>query len=159
MEITTLLTKFIPFSLHIFEDMKLHLGIINDFCSIYTDTLSIVTISKNRSLTILLDSFHRQISIRLYSLSLGLHHLTNTPFEPMQESSFKHLTMKTVFVLGQKGTVYLIPGRLAKSVIIITTLIISYIYIELYYGYPSASSMNGSCRTGWFRKGNLHGQF
>ena len=35
-----------------------------------------------------------------WNLSLVLHQLTKAPFEPIKEASLKHLTFKTVFLLG-----------------------------------------------------------
>ena len=43
------------------------------------------------------------IGTPLHNLSVDLHHLVNTHFEPMKQSSFKHSNMKTVFLLGQKS--------------------------------------------------------
>ena len=63
-----------------------------------------LNISKDENLTRLLDSFHRvkpkgRQGIPSWNLSLVLHQLTKTPFEPMQKASHKHLTFKTVFLL------------------------------------------------------------
>ena len=57
------------------------------------------------SLTILLDSFHRdrpkgRRGIPSWNQSLVLHQLTKAPFEPLKEASLKHLTFKTVFLLA-----------------------------------------------------------
>ena len=40
------------------------------------------------------------VSIPSWNLSLVLHQLTKAPFEPLKESSLKHLTFKTVFLLA-----------------------------------------------------------
>ena len=62
-------------------------------------------ISKHEGLTRLLGSFHRdrpkgRRGVPSWNLSLVLHQLTKAPFEPMQDSSLKHLTFKTVFLLA-----------------------------------------------------------
>ena len=64
-----------------------------------------LNISKDESLTRLLDSFHRdkpkgRWGVPTWNLSLVLHQLTKAPFEPMRKASLKHLTFKTVFLFG-----------------------------------------------------------
>ena len=61
-------------------------------------------IIKAENLMRLLDSFHRdrpkgQRGIPCENLSMVLHQLTKAPFEPIKETSLKHLTFKTVFHL------------------------------------------------------------
>ena len=64
-----------------------------------------INVNKDENLTGLLDSFHRerpkgQRGIPSRNLSLVLHQLTKTPFEPIKETSLKHLTFKAVFLLA-----------------------------------------------------------
>ena len=53
----------------------------------------------------MLDSFHRDKpkglrGVPSWNLSLVLHQLTQSPFEPLRKASLKHLTFKTVFLLA-----------------------------------------------------------
>ena len=95
------------FLLHLFQDKKLHPGTIDGYRSAIADKLgnSTINVSKDENLTRLLDSFHRdrpkgRRGIPSWNLSLVLHQLTKAPFEPLKESSLKHLTFKTVFLLA-----------------------------------------------------------
>ena len=61
---------------------------------------------KDENLTRLLDSFHKErpkgrMGIPSWNLSLVLHQLTKASFEPIKEASLKHLTFKTVWLLGR----------------------------------------------------------
>ena len=94
------------FLLHLFQDKKLQPGTIDGYRSAIADKLgnSTINVSKD-NLTRLLDSFHRdrpkgRRGIPSWNLSLVLHQLTKAPFEPLKESSLKHLTFKTVFLLA-----------------------------------------------------------
>ena len=95
------------FLLHLFQDKKLQPGTIDGYRSAIADKLgnSPINVSKDENLTCLLDSFHRdrpkgRRGIPSWNLSLVLHQLTKAPFEPLKESSLKHLTFKTVFLLA-----------------------------------------------------------
>ena len=95
------------FLLHLFQDKKLQPGTIDGYRSAIADKLgnSTINVSKDENLTRLLDSFHRdrpkgRRGIPSWNLSLVLHQLTKAPFEPLKESSLKHLTFKTVFLLA-----------------------------------------------------------
>ena len=95
------------FLLHLFQDKKLQPGTIDGYRSAIADKLgnSTINVSKDENLTRLLDSFHRdrpkdRRGIPSWNLSLVLHQLTKAPFEPLKESSLKHLTFKTVFFLA-----------------------------------------------------------
>ena len=95
------------FLLHLFQDKKLQPGTIDGYRSAIADKLgnSTINVSKDENLTRLLDSFHRDTpkgrrGIPSWNLSLVLHQLTKAPFEPLKESSLKHLTFKTVFLLA-----------------------------------------------------------
>ena len=95
------------FLLHLFQDRKLQPGTIDGYRSAIADKLgnSPINVSKDENFTHLLDSFHRDRSkgrrgIPSWNLSLVLHQLTKTPFEPLKEDSLKHLTFKTVFLLA-----------------------------------------------------------
>ena len=95
------------FLLYLFQDKKLQPGTIDGYRSAIADKLgnSSINVSKDENLTRLLDSFHRdrpkgRRGIPSWNLSLVLHQLTKAPFEPLKESSLKHLTCKTVFLLA-----------------------------------------------------------
>ena len=95
------------FLLHLFQDKKLQPGTIDGYRSAIADKLgnSTINVSKDENLTRLLDSFHRdrpkgRRGIPSWNLSLVLHQLTKAPFEPLKETSLKHLTFKTVFLLA-----------------------------------------------------------
>ena len=95
------------FLLHLFPDRKLQPGVIDGYRSAIADKLgnSTINVSRDENLTRLLDSFHRdrpkgRRRIPSWNLSLVLHQLTKTPFEPLKEASLKHLTFKTVFLLA-----------------------------------------------------------
>ena len=45
------------------------------------------------------------IGIPLYNLSVDMHQLVSTHFEPMKQSSTKHLNMKTIFPFGKKKSI------------------------------------------------------
>ena len=92
------------FLLYLFQDRKLQPSTIEGYIA---DKLgnSPINISKDKNLTLLLDSFHRdrpkgRRGIPSWNLSLVLHQLTKAPFEPIKEASLKHLTFKTVFLLA-----------------------------------------------------------
>ena len=94
------------FLLHLFQE-KLQPGTIDGYRSAIADKLrnSTINVSKDENLTRLLDSFHRdrpkgRNGIPSWNLSLVLHQLTKAPFEPLKETSLKHLTFKTVFLLA-----------------------------------------------------------
>ena len=95
------------FLMHLFEDKKLQPSTIDGYRSAIADKLgnTTVNISKDDNLTRLLESFHRdrpkgRRGIPSWNLSLVLHQLTKSPFEPLREASLKHLTFKTVFLLA-----------------------------------------------------------
>ena len=87
------------FLLHLFQDKKLQPGTIVGYRSPIADNLgnSTINVSKDENLTRLLDSFHRdrrkdRKGIPSWNLSLVLHQLTKAPFEPLKETSLKHLS-------------------------------------------------------------------
>ena len=95
------------FLLYLFQDRNLQPSTIDGYRSAIADKLgnSTINISKDENLTRLLDSFHRdrpkgRRGIPSWNLSLVLHQLTKPPFQPIKEASLKHLTFKTVFLLG-----------------------------------------------------------
>ena len=95
------------FLMHLFEDKKLQPSTIDGYRSAISDKLgnSTLNIGKDENLTRLLDSFHRdrpkgRRGIPSWNLSLVLHQLTKSPFEPLKDASLKHLTFKTVFLLA-----------------------------------------------------------
>ena len=95
------------FLLYLFQDRKLQLVTIDGYRSALFDKLgnTPINVSKDENITHLLDSFHRdrpkgQRGIPSWILSLVLHQLTKAPFEPLKETSLKHLTFKTVLLLA-----------------------------------------------------------
>ena len=85
----------------------MQLSTIDSYSSAIADKLgnSPFNVSKDENLARLLDSFHRdrpkgKSCIPSWNLSLVLHQLTKTPFEPLKEALLKHLTFKTVFLLA-----------------------------------------------------------
>ena len=93
--------------MYLFEDRKLQPSTIDGYRSAIADKLGNLTlnISKDENLTRLLDSFHRdrpkgRRGIPSWNLSLVLHQLTKSPFEPIKDGSLKCLTFKTVFLLA-----------------------------------------------------------
>ena len=88
------------FLMYLFQDRKL-----SPVSLMVTGQPSPINISKDKNLTRLLDSFHRdrpkgQRGMPSWNLSLVLHQLTKAPFEPIKEASLKQLTFKTVFLLA-----------------------------------------------------------
>ena len=100
--------KFIAyFLLYLFQDRKLQPNTTDGCRSAISDKLgnSPSNVSKNKNLTRLLDSFHRDRpnggrDIPSWNLTLVLHQLKKSPFEPLKEPLLKHLTFKTVFLLA-----------------------------------------------------------
>ena len=95
------------FLLYLFQVRKLQPTTIDGYRSAIADKLGNlpIKVSKDENLTRLLDSFHRdrpksQRGIPSWNLSLVLHQLTKVPFEPLKESSLKHFTFKTVFLVA-----------------------------------------------------------
>ena len=95
------------FFMYLFEDRKLQTSTIDGYRSAIADKLgnSPFHIGKDKNLTRLLDSFHRdrpkgRRGIPSWNLSLVLHQLTKALFQPLKEASLKHLTFKTVFLLA-----------------------------------------------------------
>ena len=71
------------------------------------DTLGPVGLhtSQSSDLNRLLSSFHRgspksSRNLQKWNLSVVFNELTKAPFEPMKETDFKHLTLKTAFLLA-----------------------------------------------------------
>ena len=95
------------FLMYLYQDRKLQPSTIDGYRSAIADKLgnSPINVSKDETLTCLLDSFHRdrpkrRRGIPSWNLSVVLHQLTKAPFEPIKEASLKHLTFKTVFLLA-----------------------------------------------------------
>ena len=101
------LNQIADFLLHLFKERKLQPSTIEGYRTDIADMVGNdkVHISKDENLSCLLDSFHRdkpkgRQGVPSWDLSLILHQLTKAPFEPMQKTSLKHLTFKTVFLLA-----------------------------------------------------------
>ena len=95
------------FLLHLFQEKNLQPSTIDGYRSAIADKLcnASFNVSKDENLTRLLDSFHRDRpkghwGIPSWNLSLVLHQLTKSPFEPLRKASLKHLTFKMVFLLA-----------------------------------------------------------
>ena len=95
------------FLMYLFQERKLQPSTIDGYWSAIANNLgnSPINISTHENLTHLLDSFHRdrpksRRGTLTWNLSLVLHQLTKVLFEPIKESSLKHLTFKTVFLLA-----------------------------------------------------------
>ena len=95
------------FLLNLFQDRKLQPSTIDGYRPAIADKLgnSPINVSKDENLTHLFYSFHRDRpkgckGLPSWNLSLVLHQLTKTLFEPIKEVSLKHLTFKTVFLLS-----------------------------------------------------------
>ena len=95
------------FLLHLFQEKNLQPSTIEGYRSAIADKLgnTSINVGKDDNLTRLLDSFHRdrpkgRRGVPAWNLSLVLHQLTKTPFEPLRKASLKHLTFKTVFLLA-----------------------------------------------------------
>ena len=93
--------------MYLFQERKLQPSTIDRYRSAIADKLghSPINVSKDKNLTHLLDSFHRdrpkgRRGIPSWNLSLVLHKLTKAPFEPVKEASLKPLTFKTIFLLA-----------------------------------------------------------
>ena len=101
------ITSIADFLMYLFEVRNLQPNTIDGYRSAIADRLGNdpVNISKDENLTRLLDSFHRdrpkgRRGVPPLSLSLVLHQLTKSPFEPIRKASLKHLTFKTVFLMA-----------------------------------------------------------
>ena len=98
--------SIVDFLLYFFQDRKPP-STIDDYRSAIADKLenSPINVSKDENLACLLDSFHRDRpkghrGILSWNLSLVLDQLTKAHFEPVKETSLKHFTFKTVFVVA-----------------------------------------------------------
>ena len=101
------LKQIAEFLFHLFKERKLQPSTIEGHRTAIVDTVGNdrLNISKDKNLTRLLDSVHRdkpkgRRGVPTWNLSLVLHQPTKAPFEPMRKASLKHLTFKTVFLLA-----------------------------------------------------------
>ena len=95
------------FLLYLFKERHLQPSTIEGYRTAIADMIGNdkIHFGKDENLSRLLDSFHRvkpkgRRGVPSWNLSLVLHQLTKTPFEPMRKVSLKHLTFKTVFLLA-----------------------------------------------------------
>ena len=95
------------FLLTLFQEKNLQPSTIEGYRSAIADKLgnASLNVSKNENLSRLLDSFHRdrpkgRRGVPSWNLSLVLHQLTKSPFEPLRKASLKLLSFKTVFLLA-----------------------------------------------------------
>ena len=101
------LTQVAEFLLFLFKEKNLQPSTIDGYRTAIADKIGCdkVNFGKDENLTRLLDSFHRDKpkglrGVPSWNLSLVLHQLTQSPFEPLRKASLKHLTFKTVFLLA-----------------------------------------------------------
>ena len=101
------LNQVAEFLLFLFKEKNLQPSTIDGYRTAIADKIGCdkVNFGKDKNLTRLLDSFHRDKpkglrGVPSWNLSLVLHQLTQPPFEPLRKASLKHLTFKTVFLLA-----------------------------------------------------------
>ena len=101
------LNQVAEFLLFLFKEKNLQPSTIDGYRTAIADKIGSdkVNFGKDKNLTRLLDSFHRDKPKGLrgvpgWNLSLVLHQLTQPPFEPLRKASLKHLAFKTVFLLA-----------------------------------------------------------
>ena len=101
------LNQVAEFLLFLFKEKNLQPSTIDGYRTAIADKIGCdkVNFGKDENLTRLLDSFHRDKpkglrGVPSWNLSLVLHQLTQSPFEPLRKVSLKHLTFKTVFLLA-----------------------------------------------------------
>ena len=90
------------FLMYLFQDRKLQPSTIGGYRSAIADKLdkSPINYTKMKISLVSWDRPKGRRRIPSWNLSLVLHQLTKTPFEPIREASLKHLTFKTVFLLA-----------------------------------------------------------
>ena len=101
------LNQVAEFLLFLFKEKNLQPSTIDGYRTAIANKIGCdkVNFGKDENLTRLLDSFHRDKpkglrGVPSWNLSLVLHQLTQSPFEPLRKASLKHLTFKTVFLLA-----------------------------------------------------------
>ena len=101
------LNQVAEFLLFLFKEKNLQPSTIDGYRTAIADKIGCdkVNFGKDENLTRLLDSFHRDKpkglrGVPSWNLSLVLHQLTQSPFEPLRKAFLKHLTFKTVFLLA-----------------------------------------------------------
>ena len=104
---TTSIPDIADFLLFLFSEKKLSISTIKGYRSCLSQVMSArgIDISSNDDLNLLVRSFtvecplaHREIP--RWDLLVVLRYLMKDPFEKMETSSLKHLTMKTAFLLS-----------------------------------------------------------
>ena len=98
--------------MYLYQDLNRRPSTIDGYRMAIVDTLGPEGhhISQSSDLHRLLSSFHRgrpksSRNLPKWNLSVVLNELTKAPFEPMKDTDFKHLTLKTAFLLA------LAPGK------------------------------------------------
>ena len=106
-----------------FQDSKLQPNTIDGYMSADKLGNSTINVSKDESLTGLLDNFHRdrpkgRRGTLSWNLSLVLHQLTKAPFGQIKKGRrgglLEHLSFKTVFLLAKQE--HQTPVRMVKGV-------------------------------------------
>ena len=94
------------FFMYLYQDLNRRPSTIDGYRTTIVDTLGPAGhhISESSDLNRLLSSFHRghtksSRNLPKWNLSVILNELTKAPFEPMKDAHFKHLTLKTAFLL------------------------------------------------------------
>ena len=95
------------FFMYLYQDLNRHPSTIDGFRLAIVDTLGPagLHISQSSDLDRLLSSFLRDcpkssMNLPKWNLSVVLNDLTKAPFEPMDDTYLKHLTLKTAFLLA-----------------------------------------------------------
>ena len=95
------------FSMYLYQDLNRCPSTSNGYRTAIIDTLCPAGhhIAQSSDLHRLLSSFHRNRpkssrNLPKWNLSVVLNELTKAPFEPMKDTDFKHLTLKTAFLLA-----------------------------------------------------------
>ena len=148
------LNQVAEFLLFLFKEKNLQPSTIDGYRTAIADKIwcDKVNFGKDENLTRLLDSFHRDKpkglrGVPSWNLSLVLHQLTQSPFEPLRKASLKHLTFKTVFLLAlgsAKEGVRFMPGY--TGTLDIRNIGLMFLYSLLLVSCP---------RISWLKKGLL----
>ena len=115
------------FFMYLYQDVNRHPSTIDGYRTAIVDTLGPAghQIYQSSDLNRLLSSFHRDHPKSSRNLPNGiffvvLNELTKAPFEPMKDTDFKHLTLKTAFLLALasgSATAKFMPGLQTKYLI------------------------------------------
>ena len=95
------------FFMYLYQDLNRRPSTIDGYRTAIVHTLSPtgLHISQRSDLNMLLSSFHRDCpkssrNLPKWNLSVVLNELIKAPFQPMKDTDFKHLSLKTTFLLA-----------------------------------------------------------